>query len=82
MGAHLGLTGPRLLVAAAVLVLGVLAGCGDASDVAACRQSCGSLGLASDGQPCETMCTGDCEELAETYAVEVATCERLQAGEL
>lgn len=80
MGAPLRLT--RVAIPTALLLLSSLSGCGDASDVAACRQSCESLGLASEGQPCETMCTGDCDELADTYGVEVATCRRLQAGEL
>ena len=82
MGARLRLSRPAGLVLAAALLLALAAGCGDASDVAGCRQSCEALGLAPGSRPCETMCTGDCEELAETYGVEVATCEQLQAGEL
>jgi len=72
-----------LTLALAGLLLGACSGsCGADRDLQGCKQACEKLGVVPGGRVCETMCTKDCDELANTYGISKTVCRRMQAGEL
>lgn len=77
--------GARMLTTlglALLLLGGCGGGCGSDRDLAACKKGCDKLGVVPGGRVCNTMCTEDCDDLAEDYGVSEEQCRRLQAGEL